>query len=93
MTFNLFFNAVIYMIITLLMIFIIKVYRHNIRLNRIGREKQAILEVNFIKEKSKGQIINERISLVNSLEQTLFYRLLEITKELIALQKLLLNSN
>lgn len=66
---------------------------HTIRLNFIGKEKQAILAASFNKEKMKGQIINEHVLLANSLEQTLFYRFFHISKELIGLQKLLLNPN
>lgn len=83
----------IYIIIIFFVIFVIKVYMHTIRLNIIGKEKQAKLEASFNKEKIKGQIINEHVTLANNLEQTLFYRFFEISKELIGLQKLLLNSN
>lgn len=63
------------------------------RLNVIAKEKYAKLETSFSKEKMKGQIIHEHVSLANSLEQTLYHRFFEISKELIGLQKLLLNSN
>ncbi|WP_232731994.1 hypothetical protein [Confluentibacter lentus] len=66
---------------------------HTIRLNLIGKEKQVVLEASFNKEKIKSQIINEHVLLANNLEQSIFNRLFEISKELIGLQKLLLNSN
>jgi len=66
---------------------------HTIRLNLMGKEKQATLEEKFIKEKNKGQIINGHMSLANNLEKSIFNRFFEISKELIGLQKLLLNSN
>ncbi len=93
MVFNLLFNTAIYIIIIFLVIFIIKVYMHTIRLNLIGKEKQVVLEASFNKEKIKSQIINEHVLLANNLEQSIFNRLFEISKELIGLQKLLLNSN
>jgi hypothetical protein len=93
MTFNLLFNTVIYLIIVFLIIFIIKVNTNTISLNKRSKEKHKVLEESVNKEKIKGQIINQHMSLANNLEQTLFYRFFEISKELIALQKLLLNSN
>jgi len=92
MIFNLLFEAVIYVISVFLMILTITVYRHTLKLHSIGKEKISLLEATFNKEKSKGHVINEHVSLANSLEQTLFYGFFNISKELIELQKSLLNS-
>ncbi|WP_157805287.1 hypothetical protein [Confluentibacter citreus] len=59
----------------------------------MGKEKYTTLEKNLKKEMTKGKIINGHMSLATNLELNLFNRFFEISKELIEVQRLLLNSN
>lgn len=93
MTFNVFFNIVIYSTILFVSIWAIWVYVRTIKSRRNAVNMYKVMEINIKEVKNKGQIVKQHISLANNFEKILFYRFFEINKQLIEIQKLLLNSN
>jgi|SRR5690606_21406288 hypothetical protein len=93
MTFNVFFNIIIYSTILLVSIWTIRVYVHTIKSRLKAANKYKAVETNIKEVKNKGQIVEQHISLANNFEKILFYRFFEINKQLIEIQKLLLKSN
>lgn len=93
MTFNVFFNIIIYSTIFFVSIWAIWVYVRTIKSCRNAVNMYKMMETNIKEVKNKGQIVKQHISLANNFEKILFYRFFEINKQLIEIQKLLLNSN
>ena len=89
MDFNLFFIIVIYVLISILIGFIIKVYIDTIGINKKGELEYLKLVNHFTLENEKLQISNQKIILVEDLNKSLFNRIFKIAKDLLSLQKLI----
>jgi hypothetical protein len=87
MLLNSLFTAVIYFLISILIICIVKVYMNTFSLNKKSELEYLKLVNHFTLEKEKHKINNQKILLIEGLNKSLFIRLFKIINELILLQK------
>jgi N-acetylneuraminic acid mutarotase len=87
MLLNSLFTAVIYFLISILIICIVKVYMNTFSLNKKSELEYLKLVNHFTLEKEKHKINNQKILLIEGLNKSLFNRLFKIINELILLQK------
>lgn len=93
MTFNLLFTTLIYSVLIFVAVCAIKVYTTTIKCRHMAKNTYGLIETLYNEAKTNGIKMKEQASFANNFEKLLFYRFFEITKQLIDLQKFLINSN
>lgn len=93
MEFHLFFNWFILVLIGVFGVFNIKTYTETRRINKIGKQKYSRLESDFAYEEKKHEINSQNLILLDELHKDLFKKLFKITREILIVQKIILNNH
>ncbi len=88
MELNLIFSAIVYLLILVLLVCIVKVILDIQDLSIKGKGNHLNLQKALQTSKEENKMLNNKISLIVGLYETLFNRLFIINKELILVQKL-----
>lgn len=83
------FSMGIYLLVTVLFVFIIKTGVDTLLLNKIGEKYYGTLKQKLKNEQEKHQIYEGHILLINQLNSSLLNRMFQITKDLILVQKMI----
>ena len=89
MILNSLFTIVIFLLVSILVFFSIKVYIDTLVVEKKGNFEYLKLKDAFTIETKRNQINQQKISLVDELNESLFSRLFKIAKDLLSLQKLI----
>lgn len=82
-------NMLIYFLLAVLICFIIKIWCNTLFLKKRAYIRYLALKENIQKEERKYDVYTEKVLLIDELHNTLFNRLLQITKDFILIQKLI----
>jgi hypothetical protein len=93
MEFYLFFNCFILVLIGVFVVFNIKTYTETRRINIIAKQKCSRLESDFAYEEKKHEINSRNLILLDELHKDLFEKLFKITRDILLVQKIILNNH
>lgn len=93
MELNLFFNYLILIFIVLFVFFAIKSYAETLQTAKTAKQTYSRLLRDFVNEEKKHKINSQNIILLDELHSIMFKRLFKITRDILFIQKILLNNH